>query len=207
MNCGRPTRSCARRRRTLPRRSSTAGSGHDRDQSTIIVRSTGSSRSAGCCRSPHRRSTPMSRDGPILQGCRPEPGGTRRGWPRSGACTRPTSATTACARSGGSSPARGSRSPAARWRGSCGRWACTASSANAGSAPPFPTQPPPARSTGSTGSSRPSACSSFRCSGSDPGREQGTTLHVRGLRAVSLRHAHVTDQQPHNPTGSDRPCH
>ena len=51
--------------RILPRRSSTAGSSHDRASSTITATITGSSRSARCCRSPRRPTTPMSPSAPI----------------------------------------------------------------------------------------------------------------------------------------------
>src|SRR3954454_17642358 len=43
--------------------------------STSIAPSTGSSRSAGCCRSPRRRITPMPPGGLIRRGCPREPGG------------------------------------------------------------------------------------------------------------------------------------
>ena len=69
-NCARPTRSCARRRPILPRRSSTAGSSHDRLHRRSSRASTGSSRSAKSCRSPRRRTTPMPPGGPIRTAAR-----------------------------------------------------------------------------------------------------------------------------------------
>ena len=59
-SCARRTRSCARRRRILPRRSSTARSKMIAfiDEHRAV---TGSSRSARCCRSPRRRTTPIAK--------------------------------------------------------------------------------------------------------------------------------------------------
>jgi len=75
--------------------------------------STGSSRSAGCCRSPRRRTTSTSTGGAIPRSCRPEPSGTPSCATRSNGSGRRTSASTACGKSGGSCVARRSRSPAA----------------------------------------------------------------------------------------------
>ena len=57
-----------------------------------------------------RRADPEPQTGPRNAGRRPEPA-------RSGGCARRTSGSTACARSGGSCGAKGSRWPAARSRG------------------------------------------------------------------------------------------
>ena len=58
-------RSCARRRRISPRRSSTADRSDGRVHRRPSRRPTGSSRSAGCCRSPRRRTTSTRPAGPI----------------------------------------------------------------------------------------------------------------------------------------------
>ncbi len=96
----------------LDRRSKTGS-----PSSTITGVSTGSSRSARCCRSPRPPPTRMSHGARIPPGHQRGVCGTRRSMPRSVACTRRASGSTALARSGGSSAARGSRLPAARWSG------------------------------------------------------------------------------------------
>lgn len=55
---------------------------------------------ARCCRSPRPPTTIIWRSGPIRQGGRIVPAGTRRCAPRSGVSSRRTGASTACARSG-----------------------------------------------------------------------------------------------------------
>ncbi len=59
---------------------------------------------------------PMRRSDAIPPSCRPVPGRMQPCGARFGVCSRRTSTSTACAKSGGSSSARGSISPAARCR-------------------------------------------------------------------------------------------
>jgi hypothetical protein len=115
-SCARPTRSCARHRRILPRRSSTAGleamiAFIDDHRDT-----TGSSRSAGSCRSPRRRTTPMWRGAPIPKGSA-SGGATRRcarDPPRLG---RELPGLRRAQGLAAAAVAKASTSPAARWRG------------------------------------------------------------------------------------------
>ena len=99
-NCARPTRSCARRRRILPRRSSTAGPSHDRVHRRSPRRLRGRADLQGAADRPVDLPCPCRLPG--RSQARLGPGQERRGSePGDPAGTR-TSRSTACARSGGS---------------------------------------------------------------------------------------------------------
>src|SRR5207302_5332532 len=85
--------------------------------STIIVGHMGSSRSAACCRSPQPPTARTLPGAPTRPSCQRDPGATWCWPPRSGGCSRQTSASTACARCGGNSAARAFAPRAALWPG------------------------------------------------------------------------------------------
>ncbi len=82
--------------------------------STITARRTGSSRSARCCRSPRQPTTTMWPGGAIRPGCRHGRSGIWLSRSRSGASSKRTSGSTACARCGGNCSGKASMSLAAR---------------------------------------------------------------------------------------------
>ena len=77
-SCARPTRSCARRRRILPRRSSTAGSSHDRLHRRSSRRLRGRADLQRAADRPVDLPRPCRPTGRSRHGCRHGPGATRR---------------------------------------------------------------------------------------------------------------------------------
>ena len=87
----RPMRSCARRRRILPRRSSTAGSSHDRLHRRSSQGLRGRADLQGAADRPVHLSRPCRQAAPIPPRCRRGRSGMRAARSRSGACSRRTS--------------------------------------------------------------------------------------------------------------------
>jgi transposase len=114
VNYAKPMRFCERRRRILPRRSSTAGSSHDRVHRRLPRGVRGRVDLQGSADRPVHLLCPRRTSGGSRQTLGPR--ATRCGL-RSGGYGKRTSASTACARSGASSTVRGLMWPAAQPHG------------------------------------------------------------------------------------------